>query len=140
MEVLEHVVDLEETLDRLHSLLAMGTIVISVPVETRTSAAPETGCAHTGRLAGNRRLRLDQPLFFAEYAASMFAGAEQRVIRPVYLRLDTTSYHCHKGFNWRYLLPRVAERFSIRRVLGSRSPSCHRGFGSQVWIVAEKEA
>lgn len=141
MEVLEHVVDLEETLDRLHSLLADGgSIVISVPVETgpvlllKQAVRILAGWRGIGDYAWTSRYSL------AEYAASMFAGAEQRVIRPVYLRPDTTSYHCHKGFNWRYLQPKVAERFSIRRVLGSPFPKLPPGFGSQVWIVAEKAA
>ena len=139
MEVLEHVVELDETLDYLHSLLADGgSIVISVPVET----GPVLLLKQAARtVAGWRRIgdyEWTSRYSFGEYARSMFTGAEQRVIRPVYRGSSTRPHHCHKGFNWRYLQAKVAKRFRIRRVFGSPFPKLPPGLNSQVWIVAEK--
>ena len=139
MEVLEHVVELEETLDRLQSLLAdRGTIVISVPVETgpvllfKQAVRTVAGWRGIGDYVWTSRYS------FSEYAKSMFAGEEQRVVRPVYRNSEDLSYHCHKGFNWRNLQRRIAKRFRITRVLGSPFPKLPPGLGSQVWIVAER--
>jgi SAM-dependent methyltransferase len=140
MEVLEHVVELEETLDRLYCVLADGGhIVISVPVET----GPVLLLKQAVRtVAGWRKIgdyEWTSQYSFAEYAKSMFAGPEQRVIRPVYRSAENRPYHCHKGFNWRYLQRRIATRFRIHRVLGSPFAKLPPGLGSQVWTVAEKQ-
>ncbi|HEY2017468.1 MAG TPA: class I SAM-dependent methyltransferase [Bryobacteraceae bacterium] len=139
MEVLEHVVEPEAVLARMHGLLAdTGTIVISVPVET---GPPLLFKQAVRRIAGWRGIgdyAWTSKYSLAEYCKSMFAGARQRVIRPVYHGGEGQPYHCHKGFNWRNLELRVAKYFRIRRVLGSPFPTLPPGTGSQVWIVAEK--
>jgi len=139
MEVLEHVVDVEEVLDRLVRLLAPGgTLIVSVPVETGL-ALPVKQTAR--RIAGWRGIGDypgTTPYTLRELAAGVFAGGRQHVSRPVHLSPDGTRFHDHKGFNWRALRQRLRRRLRVERTLASPLAWLPPGLASQVWLLARR--
>jgi len=141
MEVLEHVVPLDRVLDSLLRLTAPGgTLLVSVPVET---GLPLLVKQATRRVAGWRGLgdyATTVAYTWREYAAGVFAGRRPHMIRPIYTHADGTLFHDHKGFNWRVLHDRVAERFAIERVIASPFPRIGARLATQVWFVCRKPA
>ncbi|MFQ5705716.1 MAG: class I SAM-dependent methyltransferase, partial [Gemmatimonadales bacterium] len=137
MEVLEHVVDVVPVITQMHALLAPGgTLVLSVPVETgppvilKQMARRIAGWRGVGDYPGT------QPYTLREFAASMFPGPRQHVVRPIHRDENGSEFHDHKGFNWVLLKQRIAERFEIERVLSSPIRWLPPHLGSQVWFIA----
>jgi 2-polyprenyl-3-methyl-5-hydroxy-6-metoxy-1,4-benzoquinol methylase len=139
MEVLEHAVEPDSLLLQMHSLLTKGGfLIVSVPVET----GPVLLVKQAARIAAGWRnigdYRWTSRYSMAEYFKSLFAGSLPHIVRPVYRPPGSLPYHCHKGFNWRYLQSKIAGRFEIRRVFGSPFPNLPPFAGSQVWFLAQK--
>lgn len=138
MEVLEHVVCLEPVLERIERVLAPeGTLLVSVPVET---GLPLLVKQSVRRVAGWRGLgdyKYTSSYTFGEYWLSLFAGARQHIMRPIYGGADS-HYHDHKGFNWMVLRDKLSRRFELREVLSSPVPWLAPHLASQVWFVAGK--
>jgi SAM-dependent methyltransferase len=137
MEVLEHAVQVDMVIDRLWQLLAAdGTLLVSVPVETglpllvKQAARCIAGWRGIGDYPGT------SPYSWREYCASVFAGAEPHLTRPVFG--GDTPFHDHKGFNWMALRDRLARRFVIDRVVASPLPWLGPRLATQVWFVARK--
>jgi SAM-dependent methyltransferase len=137
MEVLEHVVDLDPVIDRLWCLLAEdGTLLISVPVETGLPLLVKQAAR---RIAGWRGLGDypgTSPYSWRECGASVFAGSRPHLARPIYG--ERMRFHDHKGFNWRALRDRLAQRFAIGRVVASPVAWLGPHLATQVWFVARK--
>jgi SAM-dependent methyltransferase len=139
MEVLEHAVEPEHLLDEMYSLVNEGgLVIISVPVETGPVLLLKQAVRITAGWRGIGDYRWTSRYSLVEYWKSMFAGSSPHILRPVHRPPDSLPYHCHKGFNWRYLQSKIAARFQIRRVFGSPFPKLPPFAGSQVWFVAEK--
>lgn len=141
MEVFEHVLDPVPLLDQFNRLLAPnGTVVISVPIET---GLPVVVKQLVRRIAGWRGVGYYpgttgySPL---EMLKSVFAGSSQHITRPVLTRDDGTTFHDHKGFNWRVLRTRVRERFDLVREDTSPVGWLGPHLGTQRWFVARKRA
>ena len=143
MEVLEHVVELQTVLERLHRVLKPGgTLIVSVPVEiglpllVKQTARRIAGWRKLGDYSYNARYTL------RELAASVFAGSDQHMARPVsgLERAIPFPFHSHKGFNWKALLRTLRERFEVEQV--SFSPLNWGGpqLASQAWFKAHKRA
>jgi SAM-dependent methyltransferase len=137
MEVLEHVVDVDPVIDRLSRLLAAdGTLLVSVPVETglpllvKQAARCIAGWRGIGDYPGT------SPYTVREYYASVFAGSQPHLARPVHGR--DKLFHDHKGFNWMALRDRLTRRFVIDRVVASPFPWLGPHLATQVWFVARK--
>lgn len=137
MEVLEHVIDLDPVVDRLSRLLAPdGTLLVSVPVETglpllvKQAARRIAGWRGIGDYAGTR------PYTWREYCASVFAGSEPHLARPICG--GGRPRHDHKGFNWMALRERLARRFVIECVVASPLAWLGPRLATQVWFVARK--
>lgn len=140
MEVLEHVVDLTTVIERLWRLLADdGTLLVSVPVET---GLPLLVKQTTRRIAGWRGIgdyACTSPYTWNEYRASVFAGREQHIARPVYGAGGSgPPFYDHKGFNWRSLQDRLSDWFEIRQVVASPFPRLGPQFATQVWFEGRK--
>lgn len=137
MEVLEHVVELDQVIDRLWRLLAAdGTLLVSVPVETglpllvKQAARCIAGWRGLGDYPGT------SPYSWREYGASVFAGSQPHLVRPVYGK--RRQFHDHKGFNWMALRDRLMLRFVIGRVVASPISWLGPHLATQVWFVARK--
>jgi len=141
MEVLEHVVDLDVVVDCLHRVLADGgALIVSVPVEIgvplllKQMARRIAGWRGIGDYAGT------SPYTWREYAASVFAGRQAHIVRPVYNEGGTgVPFHDHKGFNWRVLADRLSRRFVVDRVVASPFAFLGPALATQVWLVARKK-
>jgi SAM-dependent methyltransferase len=139
MEVLEHVVEVDTVIDRLWRLLVQGgTLVVSVPVETGLPLLVKQAARRVAGWRGVGDYPGTSPYTWREYAASMFAGAEPHLTRPVFG--GATPFHDHKGFNWMTLRDRLARRFDIERLVASPFPWLGANFATQVWFVAHKAA
>jgi len=139
MEVLEHVVELEAVIDRLHRVLAPnGTLIVSVPVET---GLPLLLKQAVRRVAGWRGIG-DYPGTSAytvrEYCRSVFAGPRTELARPVYSSGGTIPFHDHKGFNWMALRDRLRRQFEIERTVASPVAWLGPHLATQVWFIARK--
>ena len=141
MEVLEHVVDPVAMLDTLKRLLAPGgTLVISVPIETGIPVVVKqivrriAGWRGVGHYPGTTGYTL------VEMLRSVFARSTQHVTRPVITGEDGSTFHDHKGFNWRVLRRLVTAEFDL--VQESTSPVEWLGpqLGTQRWLIARKRA
>lgn len=137
MEVLEHVVQIDAVIERLWRLLARdGTLVVSVPVET---GLPLLVKQAVRRIAGWRGVG-DYPgtssYSWAEYWASLVAGARPHLSRPVYG--GDPPFHDHKGFNWMALRDRLARSFVVDRIVASPVAWLGPRLATQVWFVARK--
>jgi SAM-dependent methyltransferase len=139
MEVLEHVSDLEGTIDQLHSVLAPdGHIVISVPVEI---GPPVLVKQMLRRIAGWRNIgdyKYNSRYSLLEMWKSLFAGAHPHIARPVYRTPEGAPFHDHKGFNWRYLEQLLKKRFILEKRLASPFHFLGPLWASQVWFVGKK--
>ena len=139
MEVFEHVVDPAPILDRLHWLLAPGgTLVISVPIETGLplivkqvvrTVAGWRGIGHYPGTTGYTPMEL---------LRSVVAGSPQHITRPVFSHPDGSTFHDHKGFNWRVLRSLIAERFELIRQTTSPVAALGPQLGTQRWFIARK--
>jgi SAM-dependent methyltransferase len=137
MEVLEHVVDLDAVVDRLHRVLAPdGRLVVSVPVETGVPLLVKQAVRRVAGWRGIGDYPGTSPYTWRECWASVFAGARQHIARPVYE--GGVPFHDHKGFNWRALAARLGQRFAIERVVASPVPAFGPHLATQVWFVARK--
>ena len=141
MEVLEHVVELDTIIDRLHHVLAGdGTLIVSVPVETGVPLLVKQAAR---RVAGWRRIgdySYTSAYTAREYFASVFAGRTQHIVRPVYnVGGPGHSFHDHKGFNWMALGNRLSRRFDVLRIVASPFAFLGPHLASQVWFVAHKK-
>jgi SAM-dependent methyltransferase len=138
MEVLEHVIQPDRILDRLHRLLRPGgALILSVPVETGLPVVLKQAIR---RIAGWFRVGDypgTTPYTWRELWAAVFAGSQPHIERPVHGSVDGGFYD-HKGFNWKVLAAMVASRFDVEQVLSSPLTALPPGFGSQVWLVARK--
>ena len=139
-EVLEHVVGREVALDRFQRLLAPGgRLIISVPVETgfslviKQSARTIAGWRGLGDYPGM------SPYTWNDFFASIVAGDNQHMVRPIHGVETGQPFHDHKGFNWRVLRKEVAARFELERTLTSPVAWLGSLFASQVWFLARKK-
>lgn len=139
MEVLEHVIDPAAMLDTFERLLAPGgTLVISVPIETGIPVAVKqlvrrlAGWRGIGHYPGTTGYT---PI---EMLRSVFARSTQHITRPVHGREDGSTFHDHKGFNWRVLRKLIDAQFDLVRE--STSPVQWLGpqLGTQRWLIARK--
>jgi SAM-dependent methyltransferase len=141
MEVFEHVPDPVPLLDQFNRLLAPeGTVVISVPIET---GLPVVVKQLVRRIAGWRGIGYypgTTGYSPSEMLRSVFAGSTQHITRPLLSRDDGTTFHDHKGFNWRVLRGLVAERFDLIREDTSPVGWLGPQLGTQRWFVARKKA
>ena len=138
-EVLEHVVELEEVIQKLRMLLADGgKLVISVPVEV---GLPVLFKQTVRRIAGWRGVgdyKWTSRYAAREMWASVFAGEEQHIPRQPYRNEDGSQSYDHKGFNWRHLRALLRHSFDVERVVASPLRALGPNFASQVWFVATK--
>jgi predicted SAM-dependent methyltransferase len=139
MEVLEHVMDVEQELDRFHRLLSpTGKLLVSVPVET---GLPLVVKQVVRRIAGWRGLGDypgSDPYTWGESLRSVFAGGRQHIVRPVHGDEGQARWHDHKGFNWMALRSRIARKFEIEETFSSPLRWLPPHLASQVWFVARK--
>lgn len=137
MEVMEHVVDVVPVITQMHNLLAPGgTLVLSVPVETGPPVLVKQAARRIAGWRGVGDYPGTAPYTLREFAASMFPGPRQHVVRPLHRDDNGTEFHDHKGFNWMLLKKRVSEQFTIERVLSSPIRWLPPQLGSQVWFIA----
>jgi SAM-dependent methyltransferase len=140
MEVFEHVVEPAPILDRLHRLLVPGgTLVISVPIET---GLPVVVKQFVRRVAGWRGIGHypgTTGYTPVELLRSVFAGSTQHVARPVFSHPDGSTFHDHKGFNWRALRSLIEERFELVRQTTSPFGALGPQLGTQRWFIARKQ-
>src|SRR5262249_5221396 len=123
MEVLEHVVALDEVIDRLWRVLRdEGTLLVSVPVETGLPLLVKQLVRHAAGWRGVGDYRGTAPYTVGEYLASVFAGPTPHITRPISEAGSAMPFHDHKGFNWRVLRDRLARRFTIDEVVASPLP------------------
>jgi SAM-dependent methyltransferase len=141
MEVLEHVVEPAAMLDTFERLLAPGgTLVISVPIETGIPVVVKqmvrriAGWRGIGHYPGTTGYR---PF---ELLRSVFARSTQHITRPVHTREDGSTFHDHKGFNWRVLRRLVSAKFDLVRESTSPVQWLGSQFGTQRWLIARKRA
>jgi 2-polyprenyl-3-methyl-5-hydroxy-6-metoxy-1,4-benzoquinol methylase len=141
MEVLEHVEAPLPILAGFERLLKpRGTLVISVPIETglpllvKQAVRRVAGWRGIGDYPGTSSYRL------RELVAALFAASAPHMVRPVFRRGDGTTFHDHKGFNWRVLRGLVASRFDLMRTLTSPFIWTGPQFGTQVWFVARRRS
>lgn len=141
MEVLEHVVEVDDVLDRLKRLLAAGgTLIVSVPAEigpailVKQSARRLAGWCGIGDYPGT------SPYTWPQLARAVVAGGSPHLERPVHRAGDGSPFHDHKGFNWRVLRQKLAARLAIEAVHSSPVSWLPPWFASQVWFVARKPA
>jgi len=141
MEVFEHVVEPTPLLDQFHRLLAPGgALVISVPIETglpvvvKQVARRIAGWRGIGHYPGTTGYT---PL---ELVKSVCAGSRQHLPRPVFARPDGSTFHDHKGFNWRTLRALLRQRFHLAHETTSPVPWLGPQLGTQRWFVARKRA
>ena len=141
MEVLEHVVDLDAVIDRLHRVLAdTGTLIVSVPVETGLPLLIKQTARRIAGWRGIGEYRHTSSYTIREYIAGVFAGRRPHMRRPIYNQSGTgVPFHDHKGFNWKALADRLARRFAIERTMASPFAVLGPHFGGQVWLVARKK-
>ena len=136
-EVLEHVVNRREALDRFARVLGPeGHLIVSVPVET---GLPLMIKQTVRRIAGWRGLGDYpgmSPYSWSELLRSLFAAEKQHMMRPIHGIAEGRPFHDHKGFNWRVLKAEIDQNFEIQRMLTSPLPFGGTQLASQVWFVA----
>jgi SAM-dependent methyltransferase len=139
MEVLEHVVALHEVLQRIWRLLsADGSVLISVPVETglpllvKQTVRTVAGWRGVGDYPGTA------PYTLGELAASVCAGSQPHLQRPVYGIAGPTPFHDHKGFNWMVLRRQLEHYFHVDEVVATPFPWLGPHLATQVWFAGRK--
>jgi SAM-dependent methyltransferase len=139
MEVLEHVVDPAAMLDTFKRLLVpSGTLVVSVPIET---GFPVVVKQIVRRIAGWRGVGHypgTTGYSWLELLRSIFAGAAQHITRPVIAGEDGSTFHDHKGFNWRMLRGLISAEFDLARESTSPVEWLGPQLGTQRWLIARK--
>ncbi|MDE3153145.1 MAG: class I SAM-dependent methyltransferase [Gemmatimonadota bacterium] len=141
-EVLEHCLPdaADAALARMRRLVMPdGRVVISVPVETGLPLVVK----QAARAVAARRVSSDyrhrERYGFGEFLRMLAPGDRQPVERPVYETAFETGvpnrYHGHKGFNWRAMRHRVAERFHVTETHFSPVSALGPQFASQAWFV-----
>jgi len=139
MEVLEHVVSVEEVLDRLDRVLApSGKLVVSVPVEIGLPLLIKQAARRVAGWRGLGDYKYTSAYTVGEYVKSVFPSARQHITRPVYEGEAGTTYHDHKGFNWKLMKETLGRRFRIEKVLSSPVGLLPSQLASQVWFLARK--
>jgi 2-polyprenyl-3-methyl-5-hydroxy-6-metoxy-1,4-benzoquinol methylase len=140
MEVLEHVISLEQVLDRIERALApQGTLLVSVPVETGLPLLLKQSVRRIAGWRGVGDYKYTSSYTLGEYWSSLFAGPRQHIVRPIYGEANSL-YHDHKGFNWMLLRNTLSERFELCEVLSSPVTWLSPHLASQVWFVLKKRA
>ena len=141
MEVLEHVVDPAGLLETFKRLLAPGgTLIISVPIETGIPVVVKqivrriAGWRGVGHYPGTTGYT---PL---ELLRAVFARSTQHITRPVITRDDGSTFHDHKGFNWRVLRRLVSTEFDLIRESTSPVEWLGPQLGTQRWLIARQRA
>lgn len=140
MEVLEHVVELDEVIDRLAGVLNdSGKLIVSVPVETGLPLLVKQAARRVAAWRGIGHYPGSDPYTLRDYAASIFAGSQQHIQRPIHAGENNTVFHDHKGFNWMALRDRLGRRFQLESVLSSPIGWLPPHLGSQAWFVLSKK-
>ena len=138
MEVLEHVVAVEQVLDLLRGLVTPGGhLLVSVPVEiglpllVKQTVRTVAGWRGIGDYPGTT------PYTWGELLRSLTAGAAPHVARVTHHGADGAGrpFHDHKGFNWKALGMQLAARFDVVSVTGSPVRWLPPSLASQVWFV-----
>ncbi len=139
-EVLEHVVDLDPIVAALHRLVRdEGTLVVSVPVETGLPLVVKQAVRRVAGWRGVGDYKWTSRYTWRELGASVCAGRQPHIARPVYCGPADIPYHDHKGFNWKALADRIASRFAIHTVVASPFAALGPAFATQVWFVARRK-
>jgi SAM-dependent methyltransferase len=139
MEVLEHVPNIDEVLDRLDRLLAPGgQIVMSVPVETGLPMLVKQAARRIAGWRGIGDYPGTEPYRPSEWLSTLFAGSRQHIRRRVLVNPDGTPFHDHKGFNWMALRRRLEKQFTLGRVLSSPFTWLPPHLGTQAWFLLQK--
>jgi SAM-dependent methyltransferase len=140
MEVLEHVVAVDNVIDCLwQALAADGTLLISVPVEIGVPLLLKQFARWMAGLRGIGHYRGSNPYTFREYVAGVCAGSTPHIARPMYGADGGHPFHDHKGFNWRVLRERLSRRFVIDETVASPLPWLGPSLATQVWFVARRK-
>jgi SAM-dependent methyltransferase len=140
MEVFEHVVDAAPILDRLHRWLAPGgALVISVPIETGLPVIVKQAVRRAAGWRGIGHYPGTTGYTPMEILRSVFAGSTQHITRPVFAHPDGSTFHDHKGFNWRVLRALIVERFDLVRQTTSPVGALGPQLGTQRWFIARKK-
>lgn len=139
MEVLEHVVAVDDLLEQFDRWLAPGgELLVSVPVETglpllvKQTARRVAGWFGVGDYPGT------SPYTWSELLRSLVAGGQARLARPIHRAPDGFTFHDHKGFNWMALRARLAKKFVLTRTAASPFLWLTPHLGSQAWFLARK--
>jgi 2-polyprenyl-3-methyl-5-hydroxy-6-metoxy-1,4-benzoquinol methylase len=141
MEVLEHVVDPAAMLENFKRLLAPGgTLLISVPIETGIPVVVKQIVRRVAGWRGIGHYPGTTGYTVLELVRSVFARSTQHIERPVHTREDGSTFHDHKGFNWRLLRQMISAEFDLAGE--STSPFDWLGpqLGTQRWLIARKPA
>lgn len=140
MEVLEHVVPLDDVIDRLWRVLADdGTLLVSVPVETGLPLLLKQAARRVAGWRGIGDYPGTSPYTMREYVASVLAGRRPHLVRA-HLGSAEAPFHDHKGFNWMALRDRLARDFTIEHIVASPLPWLGPHLATQVWFVARKKS
>jgi SAM-dependent methyltransferase len=140
MEVLEHIVDVKPLLDSFARLLTTsGKLLISVPVETGLPLLVKQAVRRIAGWRGIGDYPGIAPYTFGELLASVFAGRQQHITRPVHKNPDGIPLHDHKGFNWMALREKLEQQFILDRVLSSPIERLSPHLASQVWFEMRKK-
>jgi SAM-dependent methyltransferase len=141
MEVFEHVTDPVWLLEQFERLLAPGgSLVISVPIETGLPVVIKQIVRRVAGWRGIGHYPGTTGYTPGELARSVWAGSAQHIHRPTFTRPDGTTFHDHKGFNWRTLRTLVRARFDLVREATSPVSWLGPQLGTQRWFVARKRA
>lgn len=139
MEVFEHLIETEATLDQLCRLIRPGgRLLLSVPVETGLPVIVKLIVRRLAALRGMHGYDSTVPYTWGEFFRSVFAGSDQHIKRIIHKEGDRAPVHCHKGFNWRLLRDQIAKRMRITDISGSPIGWLPASMGSQVWFEAVK--
>jgi SAM-dependent methyltransferase len=140
MEVFEHVVEPAPMLDRLHRLLAPGgALVISVPIETGLPVIVKQVVRRVAGWRGIGHYPGTTGYTPMELVRSVFAGSSQHIQRPVFSHQDGSTFHDHKGFNWRVLRTLIEKRFDLIQQTTSPVEALGPQLGTQRWFIARKK-
>jgi SAM-dependent methyltransferase len=140
MEVLEHVVPLDEVIARLWRVLAdKGTLLVSVPVETGLPLLLKQAARRIAGWRGIGDYPGTSPYTLREYVASVFARRRPH-LRRAPLGDARAPFHDHKGFNWMALRDRLSRDFIIEQTVASPLPWLGPHLATQVWFVARRKS
>jgi 2-polyprenyl-3-methyl-5-hydroxy-6-metoxy-1,4-benzoquinol methylase len=139
MEVLEHVVEVEAVLGSLEKVLAPGgKLFVSVPVEIGLPLLIKQAARRAAGWRGLGDYKYTSAYTIGEYLKSVFPSARQHITRPVYEGEGGSTFHDHKGFNWKLTKEILGRRFRIEKILSSPVAALPPQLASQVWFVACK--